>query len=144
MGLTIRRSGGIPSRVWDEVAMRQTGLTAGALIQARSFDRGHGLDDRPHKPYSARYRAFRESKGFQVSPPNLTRTGRMRRSFRLLYVSPRLARLGLAGAPAVYGHFVHQFRPWLGLSQADKGKLRDALPGIVRAAIARSVARRGR
>lgn len=143
MGLTIRRSGGLPSAVWDEVAMRQTGLTAGAFVQARTFDQGRGLDDQAHAPYSPAYAAFREEEGLQVSPPNLTRTGRMRRSFRLLSASARKATLGLAGAPAVYGHFVHKRRPWIGLSETDRQKLAKALPGIVRKAIARAKARGG-
>lgn len=129
---------GFPTAIWDERAQRQAGLTAAALIQARTFDQGLGLDDRPHDAYSPGYAAFRRRRGFQVSPPNLTRTGRMRRSFRLLYVSPSLARLGLSGAPAVYGHFVNDRRPWIGLSPRDRLVLRKALPGIAAEALRRN------
>ncbi len=141
MPLTMRTSGGFPAGAWDEQAMRQVGLTAATLIQARTFDQGRGLDDQFHTSYSPRYFLFRKRKGYQVTPPNLTRTGRMRRSFRVLYVSRLVARLGLSGAPAVYGHFVNQKRPWLGSSERDRKVLRKALPGIVRDAIARGMAR---
>lgn len=138
MGLTIRVTGGFSSRVWDEVAMRQLALSAAALVQARAFDRGVGSDDRPHAPYTVRYRAFRQAKGYQVDPPNLTRTGRMRRSFRVVSVTARRAHLGLAGAPAVYGHFVQQRRPWMGASAADREALRRIVPSISRACLERN------
>jgi hypothetical protein len=137
MGVAIRTSGRLPASIWDEQAMRQVGLTAAALIQARTFDQGRGLDDQFHDSYRPGYFRFRKRKGYQVTPPNLTRTGRMRRSFRVLYVSPVIARLGLSGAAAVYGHFVNKRRPWLGSSERDRAILRKAMPGIVRDAIAR-------
>jgi hypothetical protein len=137
MPLKMQVSGQFPESAWDEQAMRQVGLTMAGLIQARTFDEGRGLDGQFHTSYAPRYYRFRKAKGYQVTPPNLTRTGRMRRSFRMVYVSRLVARLGLTGAAAVYGHFVHLKRPWLGSSERDRDLLRNALPGIVRGAIAR-------
>lgn len=131
-------SGGFASKVWDDVAMRQLALTAAATVQARAFDRGVGSADQAHKPYSKPYAAWRKGKGYQVSPPNLTLTGRMRRSYRILSVGRDKATLGLAGRPAVYGQFVERLRPWMGTSEADRVIIRKALPGIVRDCIKRN------
>ncbi|RTL21338.1 MAG: hypothetical protein EKK55_16355 [Rhodocyclaceae bacterium] len=137
MPINLRVSGGLPTGVWDELAARQASLALAALVQGRAFDRGVGSDDRTHKAYSVRYSAFRKRRGYQVSPPNLTRTGRMRRSFRVLAVSADGATLGLSGEPEVYGHFVQQARPWMAPSPSDRDALAKAMPTIVRGAIRR-------
>lgn len=137
MPFSLRVSGGLPSGVWDELAARQAAIAAASLVQARAFDRGVGSDDKAHKAYSVTYAAFRKKRGYQVTPPNLTRTGRMRRSFRVLAVGRDGATLGLSGAPEVYGHFVEQARPWMAPSPRDRALLAKAMPGIVRAAIKR-------
>lgn len=142
MGLNISTTGGFPRAIWDVQASRQVGLTAAGLIQSRAFDQGRGLDDQFHDSYSPRYFRFRKRKGYQTHPPNLTRTGRMRRSLRVKWATVASVGVGLSGAAAVYGTFVNRRRPFLGSSPKDRQLLRKALQVIVRAAIERAQSRR--
>lgn len=139
MTIKITSKGGIPTRVSDVKAVRQAALVAHAVTTARAFDRGHGLDDRPHAPYSPDYARWRASKGRRVSPPDLTVTGRMRRSYRVIKVRRDRATLGLTGDPAIYGAFVNAVRRFIGASPNDRALIRKKLPEIFAAAIRRSI-----
>lgn len=143
MGIRITVEGGLPSRVWDAQASRQLGIVALSAIQSRTFDRGQGLNDIAHKPYSEAYAAFRARKRYQVSPPNLTRTGRLRRSLRVKWATRQGAGIGLTGDPAVYGTFVGRDRPFLGLSARDRTIVQRGMPRLIEAAIRRSIRRVG-
>lgn len=138
MGVTFTTRGGIPRGVIDEQAMQQIGIVAHGAISQRTFDRGRGLNDKALKPYTKAYAATRKRRNEQVSPVNLTVTGKMRRSFRPLWVSRDAVRLGLTGNAAVYGKFVADLRPWMALSKRDVKVIRKSVRKIVLAAIYRS------
>lgn len=138
MGITHRRIGGIPTTVIDEKATAQIALVAQGVIQARAFDQGRGLDDKRHKAYSPSYAKTRTKKGLQVSPPNLTRSGNMRRKFRVIRVSKSRATLALTGDAAIYGKYVNDARPFIGASPKDRIRIQRVMPKIVLAAIRRA------
>lgn len=140
MGVTFTTTGGLPRQVVDEQAMQQIAIVAHSAISQRTFDRGRGQNDKAHKPYSKAYAATRKRRKEQVSPVNLTVTGKMRRSFRPLWVRRDEVRLGLTGNAAVYGRFVGDLRPWMRLSKRDIKIIRPSVRRILVAAIHRSVA----
>lgn len=123
MGVTVTRTGGIPTSVMDAESMRRIAEAARAVIDRRTFERHHGLDDRQ----------LRNAEG---EPVDLVESGRMRASLAAT-VAGRTATVGLTGRARIYGPFVNQRTPWLGLSRAD---VRDLGP-VVRAAVAAAMAR---
>lgn len=139
MTIRILSRGGLPTRVTDVKAMRQAALLVHTVTTARAFDRGHGIDDQPHAPYAPSYARRRASEGRRVSPPDLTRTGRLRRSYRIVQVRRDRALLGLVGDPVVYGAFVNAIRRFIGTSARDRELIRKKLPPIFAAAIIRSI-----
>lgn len=133
------RHGGLPTTVIDKQASLQLGLVAQGIVQARAFDQGRGLDDRRHAPYSPGYARRKARRGEQVSPPNLTDTGRMRRAMRVLWAERRFTAIGIAGAAARYARHVHERRPFIGASPRDRVKIRRRAAPIIHAAIRRSI-----
>ena len=70
---------------------------------------------------------------------DLTLSGQMRRSFRIVWVSRTDAAISLTGQPREYGTYVDRARPWIGLSPTDIRDIHDhALPAIIRAAMERA------
>lgn len=133
------RRGGLPTTVFDNQAAMQLGLVAQGVIQARAFDQGRGLDDRQHAAYSPGYARRKARRKEQVSPPNLTDTGRMRRAMRVLWAEKRFCAIGIAGAAAEYARHVHDRRPFIGASPRDRIKIRRRSALIIRDAIHRSI-----
>lgn len=153
-------------RSWDEQATRELGTLAQALVARRAFDEGRGSDDQPHKPYSTtplwvsdsafpkprggrktergvfypggyaeRKRALGPKRPGQV---DLTLSGRMRRSFRLKRASKYTLKIGLVGAPAIYGTFVNRRRPWMALSPKDRRAIESRIARFVAGAVRRT------
>lgn len=104
----------------------------GALVAMgrRAFDRGLGVDDAPMAPYSPRYGAMKRRMTGH-SRVDLTMTGDMRRSLRVVPVQNRTAIGRFASgwtvkislrAPGVphYAVYTNRKRPWFGLSPADR------------------------
>lgn len=70
---------------------------------------------------------------------DLTLSGQMRRSFRIVWVSRTEAAISLTGQPLEYGPQTDRARPWIGLSPTDIRDIHDhALPAIIRAAMERA------
>ena len=61
------------------------------------------------------------------SPANavdLTLSGQMMRSFKVLRHNSRRATIGLTGHARIYGAYVNKSRPWIGLSRNDRKYLK--------------------
>ena len=142
---------------WSVKRMLELGQTAVQLIEARTFDRGEGIDDKPHKSYQqltgkddgygaysprwGRVRAGlaappkthgktagRKGKTRKTSSIDLTFSGAMRRGLRTGKVTRFTVLVGVFGSAAARAKGTHDLRPWLGLSPKDRKKLiRDAL-----------------
>jgi hypothetical protein len=158
-------------RPWDRQAMAEVAQVAIVAQTQRAMVKGLGNDDRPMKPYSRRptyisVRAFPKPRGGRPSASgrsvyfpggyaqykrgiagnarvNLTSSGRMRRSFRTKTLRRLLAVIGLSGTPAVYGRFVNERRPWIGLSRADREIVKRAVSRALTDALKRTTGRVG-
>ena len=81
--------------------------------------------------YAGGYAHYKAASTRTVRKVTLTLSGQMRRSFRVLRFSKAAATIGLSGQAKVYGSFVNDSRPWIGLSPKNqkfyRAKLRKML-----------------
>lgn len=118
----------------DRAALRIANAAV-LVVGQRAFDRGEGVDDRPHAPYTKRYgaRKFKRTGNPRV---DLTVTGRMRRSLRAEPTGNGTATIRLRGSGKPdYSVHVNARRPWFGLSPSDRAKLRPIVRRAVQAAM---------
>ena len=116
-------------------------MTAAAIV-ARTFTKGHGLDDQPHKPHSQistkkSYGAYSYSWGRvraglakhpTIADPGVRETNRvtlmysgtMMGQLQLLSWTEDSAVVGIEGNSGQYAGYVHKLRPFLGISPADR------------------------
>ena len=102
------------------------------VMTQRAMDRGQGITDTPHTPYTPRYRVTKAHTGHV----DLTVTGRMRRSLR---AEPQgdgstIVRLRGPGKPD-YARHVNRRRPWFGLSPTDRERLKPTIRRKLREAM---------
>lgn len=114
----------------QRVSMVRIGQAALVAMTRRAFDRGLGVDDAPMQPYSPRYGAMKRRMTGH-SRVDLTMTGDMRRSLRVLPEQNRTARgrfasgwtvtisLRASGVPD-YAVYTNRKRPWFGFSPANR------------------------
>ena len=149
MGITRTHTGrtlaDLPRRFLDAQAEQMLASVALTIVRTRAFDRGVGLDDRPHLAYTPAYARSRARQGRRVSPPDYTMTGRLRRSVRS--VSRRQGarvriRLGTVGQRAIVASVLNRRGAgWLGLSPSDRPKFAKLLRIAIAQTRARQVSR---
>ena len=207
MGFTVKRSGEVPTHVWDAKASKELGNLVVALIKDR-VNNGMTDTDTPFKPYSTTpiTIAFDSDTGNRLKPKggkpaygsekradgsatmgpafifraagrtgntgrktrgaiigrhyeggykeykllsrrgltnkngatgtevDLTLSGRMLRSFRVIRHDARSVVVGLTGDAREYGQFTNIKRPWIGVSPANAREIDAALPAMIEGA----------
>lgn len=88
--------------------------------------------------YAGGYREYKRAT-LGTDKVNLTRTGNMRRKFKMKRAARGMVEVGLVGDASVYGTFVDRKRPWKRLSDGDRAKIAQALPGIVQRSLRRTL-----
>lgn len=127
MGITVKRTGNIPTKVWDEKSSASLAKKAVSRVQDRAFNKGLDANDKKFKPYS-------KSSG-KTGPVNLTDTGRLKASLEVVDTSES----GFSISTDVpYAGFVNESRPFMGLSDEDMKSLKDEIEKSVEAAMIRS------
>jgi len=89
----------------------------------------------------AEYKRLSRQFSGEDAPVDLTLSGQLRRSVRVVRVLRYLAEIGPTGSAAIYGAGVGKARPFVGVSPNDSKALRRALTRLVRKAMNRSRAR---
>lgn len=127
MGITVKKTGNIPTKVWDEKSSVSLAKKAVSRVQDRAFNKGLDTNDKKFKPYS-------KSSG-KTGPVNLTDTGRLKASLEVVDTSES----GFSISTDVpYAGFVNESRPFMGLSDEDMKSLKDEIEKSVEAAMIRS------
>ena len=120
---------------WGRPQMMTLANAAVMAITVRSFDRGLGVDDRPHKPkYTARYKNRKKKSGRNVAKIDLTWSGRLRQSIRPIRVSDDRAVISPTGNAKIYGTFVNELRPFMYLSPRVSNTIRLTARALLKAA----------
>jgi phage gpG-like protein len=127
VGVTVKRTGNIPTKVWDEKSSASLAKKALSKVQDRAFNKGLDVNDRKFKPYS-------KSSG-KTGPVDLTETGRLKASLEVSDTSET----GFSISTDVpYAGFVNESRAFMGLSDDDMKSLKDDIEKSVEAAMLRS------
>ena len=131
---------------WSVRDMRDLAQEAVVLIDTRAFDRGLGLNDKPHATYTQltgkqgkgaysphwgevragnrkppkEYGSTKSKAGRNLNKVDLQYSDRMRQSFRFARATRFTVLVGVFGDAAMRAHGTHALRPWLGLSAKDR------------------------
>jgi len=82
--------------------------------------------------YAGGYAHYKAASTRSVGRVTLELNGQMRREFRKLRWSKSAATIGLSGPAKVYGSFVNEARPWIGLSPSNRKFYRTKLQKMLR------------
>lgn len=107
-----------------DTAIAKTATFAINIIQ-QNMDRGQGISG-PFKPYSESYAKFRADKGRQVSPVDLTFTGKMRAAMAHRALGTGRQRLYFLDALSSKKAFHNnKTRPFFGFNAQDRSRLTE-------------------
>lgn len=129
MGITRTKRGALRVPLITEKAARYVAQRVLTRIRIRTFDRGQGVDGRSLPNYTPAYRRLRARLGLRTSPPDYTRTGRLRRSTRVRSIrrtaNGYVIRIGPTGQRIIVGAALDKRGAgWLGETGAEKQKTR--------------------
>jgi hypothetical protein len=82
--------------------------------------------------YAGGYAHYKAASTRSAGSVTLQLTGQMRREFRVLRFSKTAATIGLSGPAKVYGSFVNNSRPWIGLSPSNRKFYRKKVQKVLR------------
>ncbi|MCA9557067.1 MAG: hypothetical protein KC583_00775 [Myxococcales bacterium] len=168
MSVDIKSVGGIPTRVWDRQASLNVGQAMVATVTTRAFVEGRDINerlfrrynttrpvwlpvnDRP-KPVGGRlsrtgktmrfdsYAAYKR-RTLGTTKVNLTKSGRLLRSYRVKRASSTELIVGPNGDAIIYGNALQRRGfLWNGLSDRDQQRVAKAIAREIAGAMARSV-----
>ena len=149
MSVTYNRRGELPRDLWPRQATALVAQRLLGKVQTRVFERSRDVDDKPFKAYSTtgplyillrdfprprggvrsrtgrsmRFKSYRDYKlrTLGTARVNLTKSGGLRRSYRVKRLSRDGFTMGPTGDAAVYGEGLQrQGRRWQGLSPSDR------------------------
>jgi len=86
----------------------------------------------------AEYKRLSRRVKAKKAPVDLTLSGQLRRSVRVVRVLRYMAEIGPTGQPEIYGSAVNGTREFIGVSPSDRRVLRRAVTRLVRRALDRS------
>lgn len=108
-------------------------ITAAAEIDARTSS-GRGIEGGSFKPYAESTKAFKKKTSRQISPVNLTQTGKMLGAASKIKITKTnnqlIGTIGFTNSEdAKKGKWNQEKRPWFGLSNQQKTRIIRRLTG---------------
>jgi phage gpG-like protein len=104
------------------------------IMRAR-IEEGRDVNDQPFDPYSDEYAEWRESKGYRVSPPNLTVTGNMLNSIASTVNENTTSFEGVVffsdAAEAEKAKYNLEKREFFGFTDEQVNRIRDRLLSVI-------------
>jgi len=103
---------------------------------ARRLKPKGGVKTKKGRFYEGGYRQYKMQSQKSSGKVNLTLSGRLLRSIRITQSRRFTAKVGMTGSAKVYGRFVDQRRPFMGISKKDSEAIRAVFNDLLKARLA--------